>query len=130
MSMSIQEYEKWSAYMKEQKKQPGSIIYTKGAPEMYEQTATLGPQVEARQDPPVVVEMNQLEKNIAAMGDLLAQLESRLNPVLMQEPSVPRDTIGKEPRGTSPLVHALRNFNSHLSMMRTQVANLRDRVEI
>ena len=97
---------------------------------MYEQTATLGSQAEVRQDPPVVIEMNQLEKNIASLGDLLAQLESRLGPVLTQEPSVPRDMIGKEPRGTSPLVHALRNFNSHLSMMRTQVSTLRDRVEI
>jgi hypothetical protein len=137
MSMSIQEYEKWSAYMNEQKKQTGN--YTQ---EMNMREAIAGGIVggaiggadmyETKQDPPIAAEMNQLDKNLAILQDYIIQLESRLAPVLQEIPpaSQEKERLTKGPRGSSALSGGLRSLNNHVMNLQDRIVDIRERVEV
>lgn len=105
---------------------PGSIIY-KQEKEMY------GPQtagMDAKQDQPIISELNQLQQNLDSLQDHIIQLESRLVSVFRQEPEVEKEYVTKEMRGSSPVVNSLREFNAHVYKMRNQVSLMRDRLEV
>jgi hypothetical protein len=106
---------------------PGSIIY-KQENEMYgPQTAVM----DAKQDPPIISELHQLQQNLDSLQDHIIQLESRLLPVFRHEPpEVEKEYVTKEMGGSSPVVNSLREFNAHVYKMRNQMSLMRDRLEV
>jgi len=93
---------------------------------MYGQTAVM----DAKQDPPIIFELHQLQQNLDYLQDHIIQLESRLLPVFRHEPEVEKEYVTKEMRGSSPVVNSLREFNAHVYKMRNQMSLMRDRLEV
>jgi len=126
MSMSIKEYEKWSAYMNEQKKQPGAIIY-KEEKEMYGATVGGDSRVTPRQ--PVISEFEHLMNDLDRLGEFMQRLESKLSPILADVPPPPeQETRGRD--GHSKLSGMLHHAWLKVDALNTQVLALIDRTEV
>lgn len=124
MSMTMNEYEKWvlrqkqEAYAMEHHQIKGAIA-----------GGNLGEQT---QEPPVVVAMNQLDRNLAMLQDHIIQLESRLAPILQEIPPAPKELnrVVRDLGGTSALVCQIRSLNNHVINLQDRIADIRDRVEV
>ncbi len=82
---------------------------------------TLGPEVVARQVPPVGMAVEQLEKELYGLQEVINQLEQRLSVVMRPVP----ETMAKEqinPCGSSPLANQL---DAYCHMTRRASANVR-----
>ena len=124
MSMSMDEYEKWSvrskqeAYAMEQHQVKGAIA-----------GGNIG---EQRQEQPVAAAMNQLDKNLAMLQDYISQLELRLTPILQEIPPAPKELnrITRDLGGTSALVSQIRSLNNHVIGLQDRIVDIRERVEV
>lgn len=82
---------------------------------------TLGPEITARQMPPIGMAVEQLEKELYGLQEVIHQLEQRLSPVLRPVP----EPLGKEQIGVpggSPLANQL---DAYCNMTRRASANVR-----
>ena len=122
MSMTMHEYEQWSVRMKQEK-------------EMSESKASIGSAYveKTKQDPPIVVQMNILDKQHAVLQDLIFQLESKLSPVLQEVPPAPQEQppgIQKLPFGSSVLFNGLQSLNGHVVRLQARIIEITERVEV
>lgn len=83
----------------------------------------------AKQDPPIAVEFELLEKNISYLRSCLQELEVKIAPVLA-EPSPTPETLGRDPRGTSPVLNRIRAFNAEIHELTARVNDLTRRLEL
>ena len=122
MSMTMHEYEQWSVRMKQEK-------------EMNESKASIGTTYaeKTKQDPPIVVQMNILDKQLAVLQDHIFQLESKLSPVLQEVPPAPQEQppgIQKQPFGSSALFNGLQSLNGHVTRLQARIIEITERVEV
>ena len=124
MSMSIKEYEKWSAYMNEQKKQSGLYQEEK---EMY--GATVGGDARVTPRQPVISEFEHLMNDLDRLGEHMQRLEGKLSPILADVPPPPeQETRGRD--GHSKLSGMLHHAWLKVDALNTQVLALIDRTEV
>jgi hypothetical protein len=85
-----------------------------------------------KQDPPIVVEMNILDKNLAVLQDLIIVLESRIAPVLQEVPPAPQEAekLVKSALGSSSLYSGLRSLNDHVLRLHSRIIEIKERVEV
>ena len=85
-----------------------------------------------KQDPPIVVQMNILDKQLAVLQDHIFQLESKLSPVLQEVPPAPQEqlTNDKQPFGSSALFNGLQSLNGHVARLQARVIEITERVEV
>ena len=122
MSMSMHEYEQWSVRMKQEK-------------EMNESKVSIGTAYveKTKQDPPIVVQMNILDKQLAVLQDHIFQLESKLSPVLQEvPPAAPQEQLAcsKQPFGSSALFNGLQSLNGHVTRLQARIIEITERVEV
>lgn len=82
---------------------------------------TLGPEISTRQVPPIGLAVEQLEKELCGLQEVIHALEQRLSPVTRPIP----ETLGKEQMqggGGSPLANQL---DAYCYMVRRASANVR-----
>jgi hypothetical protein len=122
MSMTMQEYEKWSVRMKQEQ-------------DMNESQKTIGTGYaeKAKSDPPIVVQMNILDKQLSVLQDYIFQLESKLAPVLQEVSPAPQEEasgIQKQPLGSSALFNGLQSLSGHVFRLQTRIVEITGRVEV
>jgi hypothetical protein len=122
MSMTMHEYEKWSVRMKQEQ-------------EMNESKAGIGTAYveKTKQDAPIVVQMNILDKQLSVLQDHIFQLESKLAPVLQEVPPAPQEQppgIQKQPFGSSALFNGLQSLNGHVTRLQARIIEITERVEV
>jgi hypothetical protein len=117
----MNEYKQWSVRMKQEQ-------------EMNESKASIGTAYvdKTKQDPPIVVQMNILDKQLAVLQDHIFQLESKLSPVLQEVPPAPQEqlTNDKQPFGSSALFNGLQSLNGHVARLQARVIEITERVEV
>jgi|688.fasta_scaffold2417206_1 hypothetical protein len=89
----------------------------------------LGAALQAKQQQPVVMAIEQLEKELHYLHESVAQLEQRLNPVIRPTPASTGNTkdVGC---GGSPLVHHIEMLNTLARQTSAQVVCLLECLEI
>lgn len=97
--------------------------------EPYKEGTMIPNEMTAKQDPPIAVEFELLEKNISYLRSCLQELEVKIAPVLA-EPSPAPETLGKDPRGTSPVLHRVRSFNAEIHDLTARINDLTRRLEL
>lgn len=124
MSMTMHEYEQWSARMKQEKEMSESQASRVIGTAYVEKT---------KQDPPIVVQMNILDKQLSVLQDHIFQLESKLSPVLQEVPPAPQEQppgIQKQPFGSSALFNGLQSLNGHVTRLQARIIEITERVEV
>jgi hypothetical protein len=85
-----------------------------------------------KQDPPIVVQMNILDKQLSVLQDHIFQLESKLASILQEVPPAPQEQPGiqKQPFGSSALFNGLQSLNGHVARLQARIVELTERVEV
>lgn len=122
MSMTMHEYEKWSVRMKQEQ-------------EMNESQRTIGTAYveKTKSDPPIVVQMNILDKQLSVLQDHIFQLESKLASVLQEVPPALEEQppgIQKQPFGSSALFNGLQSLTGQVARLQTRIVEITERVEV
>lgn len=124
MSMTMHEYEQWSVRMKQEQEMNESKA------SMVIGTAYVD---KTKQDPPIVVQMNILDKQLSVLQDHIFQLESKLASILQEVPPAPQEQapgIQKQPFGSSALFNGLQSLNGHVARLQARIVDLTERVEV
>jgi hypothetical protein len=124
MSMTMHEYEQWSVRMKQGQEMNESKA------SMVIGTAYVD---KTKQDPPIVVQMNILDKQLSVLQDHIFQLESKLAPILQEVPPAPQEQapgIQKQPFGSSALFNGLQSLNGHVARLQARIIEITERVEV
>ena len=124
MSMSMNEYEKWSVRAKQEQEMSDSKASMVIGTAYVEKT---------KQDPPIVVQMNILDKQLSVLQDHILQLESKLSPILQEVPPAPQEQppgIQKQPFGSSVLFNGLQSLNGHVVRLQARIVDIAERVEV
>lgn len=77
----------------------------------------------------VAKEMNDLNRNLNILFELIDKLEERVNPVLRPSSPIGCDKMAPAPM-IVPLANELRTQNDRLVLMRERLTEIRDRVEL
>jgi len=124
MSMSMHEYEQWASNMKQEQEMNESKA------SMVIGTAYVD---KTKQDPPIVVQMNILDKQLSVLQDYIFQLGEKLTPILQEVPPAPQESasgIQKQPFGSSALFNGLQSLNGHVARLQARVIEITERVEV
>ncbi len=97
--------------------------------EPYKEGTMIPNEMTAKQDPPITVEFGLLEKNIVYLRSCLQELEVKIAPVLA-EPSPTQETLGRDPRGTSPVLNRILLCNAEIQELTARVNDLTRRLEL
>jgi hypothetical protein len=120
--MTMHEYEQWSVRMKQEQ-------------EMNETKASIGTAYvdKTKSDPPIVVQMNILDKQLSVLQDHIFQLAEKLAPILQEIPPAPQEQppgIQKQPFGSSALFNGLQALNGYVSRLQARIVEITERVEV
>ncbi len=100
-----------------------------GRPTPYTGEPMIKPDPVQTQEPPIVYEANILEKNLVYMEECIAQLESRLHPIL-SVPMPEKESLARDSSGSSALIKTLNSFNNIVVRMTSQINDIKARLEV
>jgi hypothetical protein len=92
--------------------------------------AIIGEANVARQDPPLRIEVDQLEKAVMVLNEQLQLLEQRLYSVL-QDPVCPEETrLAKDMSGNSAMTRKIYDITAAVQASNRHIQGLFDRLEV
>jgi hypothetical protein len=100
---------------------PGGIRYAEEA----------DTKIRSAQEPAILAEMNELEKNLHRLHETIGMLESRLSSVLCPAPDESNMAgLGRDHRGASPMLHSLANLSGMVDAAGARVRRIMDGLEL